>query len=132
MAVSGSTMILDIDGTLVSCETDSNLNRTRDSIETTCKDSGSSKTFISGEMGATIDVTAVYSQSPAFGFDEANTAFDAGTEIVFKFGSTVATETYYTGSAIFSDISLANPQNDKSTWTATLQVTGAITTAVNS
>ena len=131
MAVNGTTMILDIDGTLISCETHSNLSLTKDMIETTCKDSGSSKTYIAGEGGGTIDVTANYSQSPAYGYSEAFAAYDAGTEIVWKFGSTVATEKYYTGSAIFSDIALANPQNDKSTWTGTLQITGTVTEAVN-
>lgn len=134
MAVkNGTSLIVQIGGTTVSCQTDDNsLNFTRDMIETTCKDStGSAKTYIPGEKDATIDVSAAYDMSATEGFSEAFANFDNGTEVTWVWGSTAAAEKSYTGSGYLSDLSISGPQNDRSTWSFTIQVTGEVTEQTN-
>lgn len=134
MAVqNGTALLVKIGGTLLSCQTeDSSLNFTRDMIETTCKDStDAAKTYIAGEKDTTIDVTAAYDMAATNGFSEVFADFDAGTLVDWTWGSTVIGQKSYTGSAYISDLSIGSPQNDKSTYAFTLQVSGVVTEQVN-
>ena len=131
-AVNGSTLAVDIGGNTVICETESSLEQTVDMIETTCKASGKNKTYLSGEITGTISVTAVYDETGTFGYSDAfAAAAQAGTELTWKWGSTAANEKFYTGSGLIADLTAEAPQNDRATWSFTLQVTGAITEATN-
>lgn len=129
----GTALLVLIGGTAVSCQTnDTALNMTRDMIETTCKDAtGSAKTYIPGEKDATIDVEAAYVIGDANGFTSVFNDFDNGTEITWTWGSTVSTEKSYTGSGYISDLSISAPQNDRSTFSFTIQVTGEVTEQTN-
>lgn len=131
--INGTTLIVQIDGTPVSCETDtSTMNMVRDTIETTCKDSANAnKTYIPGEKDITIDVTAAYVMGAAMGLDEIFDFWDNGTVITWTWGSTAAGETYYTGSGLISDISPEAPQNERATYSFTIQVSGGASKAVN-
>ena len=131
--INGTALVVLIDDVQVSCQTDSSsLNHTRDSIETTCKDAtGSNKTYIPGEKDATIDVTAAYDMAATLGGDDIFSDWDAGTLVTWKWGSIAAGETYYTGSAYITDLTIEAPQNDRSTYSFTLQRTGATTKAQN-
>jgi predicted secreted protein len=130
-AVNGTLLTVDIAGNTVVCETESSMSRTLDMIETTCKASGNSKTYIGGELDGTVEVSGVYDQSGPYDFDSAFTEMEARTEVIWKWGSTASGEIYYTGSALISDLSGEAPKNDVSTWSFTLQMTGAVTSATN-
>lgn len=130
-AVDGTTLTVLIGADVVVCETSSSFNRTRDMIETTCKASGTSKTYIPGEVDGTIEVESVYDEAGTFTFDQAFTDMEAGTELTVKWGSVAAGSIFYTGTALISDLSADGPQNDRATWTMTLQLTGAVTSGTN-
>lgn len=133
-SINGTTLVVTIGGTAVSCETDtSSMNLTRDMIETTCKDStNANKTYIPGEKDATIDVTAAYIMTPAGeGFEDIFAAWDNGTEITWTWGSTTIGDKSYTGSGLISESSIEAPQNERSTYTFTIQVTGGVTEVTN-
>ena len=134
MAVAnGTALLVRIDGTVVSCQTDSSaLNLTRDMIETTCKDAPeAAKTYIPGEKDATIDVTAAYIVDEANGFTSVFGTFNNGTLITWIWGSTAAGERAYTGSGYIADLNVEAPQNDRSTFSFTIQVSGPVTEQVN-
>lgn len=129
----GTALLVGIGGTTVSCQTNSSaLNLTRDMIETTCKDAtGSNKTYIPGEKGSTIDVEASYDPAGTLAFSDIFADWDAGTVITWTWGSTDAGEKYYTGSGYIADLTPSAPQNDRATYSFTIQVTGAVTEASN-
>lgn len=130
MAVkNGTTIVLKIGDVLVVGETQSSLNLTRDMIETTSKHStGQAKTYIAGEKGATISASGLYDPDDAtYGYSEAFSHYDAGTSVAFVIGGTTSGDPIYSGSALISSLTLDNPQNDKSTFSVELQVTGEIT-----
>ena len=132
-AVNGTALVIQIDTVAISCQTDSSsFNIDRDMIETTCKDaSGSAKTFIPGEYGSTIDGTAVYDQTATEGYSEAFSDIVNGTSVAWKWGSTAAGETYYSGNGYLSNVSAEAPQNDRATYSFTIQVSGEVTEAQN-
>ena len=129
----GTALLVSIAGTQVSCQTDdTSLSLTRDLIETTCKDAtGSAKTYIAGEKDATIDVTAAYVMDATYGFTDLFSVYDNGTEVAWTWGSTAAGDRSYSGQGLISDLSVSGPQNDRSTYSFTLQETGEITESTN-
>lgn len=134
MAVyNGTALIVQIGGTAVSCQTNSSaFNATRDMIETTCKDAtGSNKTYIPGEKDITIDVEASYDPTGTLALDDVFDDWDDGTLITWTWGSTAAGETYYTGSGYISDLNPTAPQNDRASYSFTIQVSGGATRAIN-
>lgn len=134
MAVSnGTALLVTLGGTAISCQTnDTALNLTRDMIETTCKSAaGGAKTYIPGEKDATIDVEAAYIINDANGFTSVFSDFDNGTEVTWVWGSTAAGDKSYTGKAYISDLSITGPQNDRATFSFTLQVTGEVSEQTN-
>lgn len=134
MAVSnGTSLLVQLDGTAVACQTsDTSLSMTRDMIETTCKAAtGQAKTYVPGEKDATIDVEAAYIIDDSDGFTNVFDLFDNGTETTWIWGSTAAGERSYTGAGYIADLSVSGPQNDRATFSFTIQVTGVVTEQVN-
>mgnify|MGYP003675255896 CR=1 FL=1 len=129
----GTALVVTFGASVLSCQTDSSsLSMTRDLIETTCKDAvNSNKTYIPGEKDGTIEVTAAYDQSATNGFAQVFAIWDSGTETAWKWGSTAAGGVYYEGNALVSDLSPEAPQNDRATYSFTLQITGGIVEATN-
>jgi TP901-1 family phage major tail protein len=130
MAVqNGTNLVLKLATKLFVGETSSSLNLTSDMIETTTKSStGGAKTYIPGEIGATISASGMYDPASSnWGWTEAVAAWKAGTSLAFIVGGTDAGDKTYTGSCYITSASIDQPQNDKSTWSAELQVTGEIT-----
>ena len=134
MAVqNGTALLVKVGGTLLSCQTDdTSLSLTKDMIETTCKGAaGGAKTYIPGEYGATIDVNAAYDIAATNGFSEMFANIVNGTEVAWTWGSTASTEKFYEGHAFVSDLSISAPQNDKASYSFTLQVTGEVAESTN-
>ncbi len=129
----GTSLLVSLATTQLSCQTDDTaLNLTRDLIETTCKDAtGGAKTYIAGEKDATIDVSAAYVIDATYGFSEVFSLFDSGAEVAWTWGSTITGEKFYAGTAIVGDLSVSGPQNDKASYSFTLQVTGGVAEDTN-
>lgn len=134
MAVkNGSLIVLKLATKKIVGETNNSMSFTRDMIETTNKHSvGLAKTYIPGEKGATLSAGGLFDPTDItnWGFDDAFAAWNAGTLIAFIMGGTETGDATYSGSAYISSLSKDNPQNDRSTFTVELQVTGEITEGV--
>lgn len=128
----GTTIVLKIGTSLLVGETTSSISFSRDMIETTSKSStNQAKTYIPGEKGATISASGIYDpDAVGYGFSEAFGAIDAGTMISWIMGGTTVADPIYYGSAYITSVTKDNPQNDKSTFSIELQVTGEVTEGV--
>jgi predicted secreted protein len=127
MAKNGSLVAIIIGTKLIAGETTSSISLIRDMIETTHKHtSESAKTYISGEKGGTISVTGCIDpdNSTDYGYSDAYAAYNLGTAVTFKAGSITVGEKHLTGSALISNLTWDGPQNDRSTFTIELQITG--------
>jgi len=125
----GSALVILFDDVAIPCQTDStSLPMERDMIETTCKDStGSWKTFIPGEKGATIDFVANLDWADSAGLSDMFTKFDSGSLIEVKWGNTGSGEKYFVGTGYLSSLNPEGPQNDKATYSGTITISGVIT-----
>jgi predicted secreted protein len=124
----------DVSGTLkkIANATSNSLDISKDMIDVTSKDSAGAKEFIAGEYGYTLNVEAIFEDDSSVGAGQISykdLVIDllAGTLVTIVMTSNVTGDEKYTGSAFFSSLSLSAPNNDKATWTGTLQGSGALT-----
>ena len=123
----------DISGTLtkIANATSNDFTITKDMIETTNKDSAGAKEYIAGEYGYTMSVEGMFEEDGSVGalisWKEIITDLLAGTSVTIVMTSNVAGDLKLSGSALFNDLKLTAPQNAVSTFTASIQGTGALT-----
>ena len=123
----------DISGTLtkIANATSNDFTITKDMIETTNKDSAGAKEYIAGEYGYTLSVEGMFEEDGSVGalisWKEMITDLLAGTSVTIVMTSNVTGDLKLSGSAFFNDLKLTAPQNAVSTFTASIQGTGALT-----
>ena len=123
----------DISGTLtkIANATSNDFTITKDMIETTNKDSGGAKEYIAGEYGYTMSVEGMFEEDGSVGalisWKEIITDLLAGTSVTIVMTSNVTGDLKLSGSAFFNDLKLTAPQNAVSTFTASIQGSGALT-----
>ena len=123
----------DISGSLtkIANATSNDFTITKDMIETTNKDSAGAKEYIAGEYGYTMSVEGMFEEDGSVGalisWKEIITDLLAGTSVTIVMTSNVTGDLKLSGSAFFNDLKLTAPQNAVSTFTASIQGTGALT-----
>jgi predicted secreted protein len=123
----------DVSGTLtkIANATSNDFTITKDMIETTNKDSAGAKEYIAGEYGYTLSVEGMFEEDGSVGalisWKEMITDLLAGTSVTIVMTSNVTGDLKLSGSAFFNDLKLTAPQNAVSTFTASIQGTGALT-----
>jgi predicted secreted protein len=126
----------DVSGTLtkIANATSNDFTITKDMIETTNKDSAGAKEYIAGEYGYTLSVEGMFEEDASVGalisWKEMITDLLAGTSVTIVMTSNVTGDLKLSGSAFFNDLKLTAPQNAVSTFTASIQGTGALTVSV--
>ena len=123
----------DISGSLtkIANATSNDFTITKDMIETTNKDSAGAKEYIAGEYGYTMSVEGMFEEDGSVGalisWKEIITDLLAGTSVTIVMTSNVTGDLKLSGSAFFNDLKLTAPQNAVSTFTASIQGSGALT-----
>ena len=124
----------DVAGSLkkIANATSHSIDISKDMIDVTSKDSAGAKEFIAGEYGYTLNVEAIFEDDASVGasqqsFKDLATDLLAGTLLTIVMSSNVTGDEKYSGTAFFTSLSLSAPNNDKATWTGTLQGSGALT-----
>ena len=120
--------------TKIANATSNDFTITKDMIETTNKDSAGAKEYIAGEYGYTMSVEGMFEEDASVGalisWKEIIADLMAGTEITIVMTSAITGDLKLSGAALFSDLKLTAPQNAVSTFTASIQGTGALTVSV--
>ena len=107
----------------------------KDMIDVTNKDSAGAKEFIAGEYGYTLNVEGIFEEVASVGgsqvsFKDIVTDLLAGTSVTIVMTTNVSGDDKLTGAAFFSTLALTAPNNDKASFTGTLQGTGALTSSL--
>jgi len=122
----------DVSGTLtkIANATSNDFDVTKDMIDVTNKDSAGWKEFIVGEGGWTMNIDGMFEEDggvASISWKDIYTDLAAGTSITAVMTSQVSGDIKLSGSAFFSNLTLSAPNNDVTTFTASLQGTGALT-----
>lgn len=141
MAINGDIIILSVyDATAtaykpIACLTSNGLNETRNVIESqtkcnpgeTTKTKGSRNYNVSAE-GEYIDTTSVGGETAKASHDFLKSLSDGDDLINWRMSTGLADTPFYYGVSIITDLSLTAPANDTTTFSCTLEGSGAIVT----
>jgi predicted secreted protein len=106
------------------------LSRTRNAIDASTKDSGDDSTFIAGRRNQSFTADFVFDHSEDAGYTKLSDAYESASATVYwLITSTTTGDTEWTGSGIVTDLSLAFPDEDVSTYNLAVQASGAVTEA---
>ena len=142
MADVGTFVLLNVDSKLIVGQTSLDYNQVVNMIEMSSKTSGNDAEFVPGRVTRTLSVSSLASETPEAteaGFDALDDAVANKTKVQAEF-TQYTDETAVTPVAgaskrvcyvYVSNLSKANPDNDKSTFSCDLQITGAVTKTVN-
>lgn len=129
--IDGVKIFLKIGSNVLVGQTTGSMDLTSDMIDCTSKDSGQDKEYLAGERDATISVDSLYDPAAAEGFSEVFGYLKAGTSIAWSFGETEAATKVWNGNGFISQVTLNGPKNEASSYSLTIQNSGAVTEATN-
>jgi len=116
-----------VDGTLIGCATSGTLRVEADTIDATCKDSSSWGVSLIGQRSWSMDVDALIKFDATEGLEESIDYILNETEVVLKFSTEVAGDTYWTGTAVASSVEANGPNNEVASWSVSFAGKGALT-----
>lgn len=137
--LNGSVYLLEIDGTTLPDQTEGSISISMDVIDTSHKESGGYRTLMPGQRSASISVSGLCDDDGSGGagatlfalIDDgsADAVRDDSVALVFGFAAaSPATDEYtYSCNAILSSLEISAGTEDTVTYSATFEVTGAIT-----
>lgn len=129
--LNGSDVLLKIGAKFIGGQTGSSLDETVDIIETTTKFStGKAKTKMGGEYSFTLSVDCSVNPDDATNatYEETRATMLARELVTFIIGGTEVGDKYITGSCIISGMSASHPQNDRVTFSVSIEGSGLPTT----
>lgn len=114
-------------------QTGGSLSLSRDTIDTTTKDSGEWGEIIPGKKSGSISLDALYNPDANSGTGALDMLdmFSDGTVGVLKWGETTTGTKYMTASGYITGFDLDGPQGDVATYKCTFTITGEVTTGTN-
>lgn len=104
----------------------------RDMIEVSSKSSAGSKEYIYGDKGGSFSFEGFHEEDTSMGTSERSfgdlwTLLNNGTTATMVFTTNSTGDDKYSATVLISNIKLGAPYNDKSTFSGTAQITGAVT-----
>lgn len=131
--VNGRTVAIYVEGTKITCQTNSTLELTMEPRESTCKDdTGNAAAFLGGQTSWTLGGEAKLAWDSAYGFSELYSVWQAAAPVTVVFKSTVSGDKQYSGEALLTSLSADTPDNEDSTFSFSFQGTGELVEAASS
>ena len=125
--VNGRIIKIFVDSTAVTCQTNSTIEMTMEPRESTCKDTvGNAAAFLAGRTSWTLGGEAKLAFDAAKGFSALYTAWKNGSSLAVAWQSTVAGDKGYSGNGFITSLSGDTPDNEDSTFSFSIQGSGAL------
>ena len=126
MAKNATNIILKIGAKELVGELNHSINSTVDVIDGSSKKSARISRKLPGRVSENISFESLADDtSTDYGYSDAHTAMKAGTKIGFSIVRDLVT--IKTGNGYIASLTKDNPDNDRSTFSGTIEVTGALT-----
>jgi len=130
--MNGSLMGVYIGSTLIAHSTEGSISLSMDTRDISSKDSAGARALLEGMKSGSISVSALYTEDSAYGADELYTAMAARTPLAVKFSTEVSGDHFWSASSYLTSLEVSASTEDNMTFSATFELTGAITyTAVS-
>lgn len=114
-------------GTLIAHATEGSISLSMDTRDATTKGSGGTRDLLEATKSGTISVSALYADDAAYGVSDLMTSWAARTPLTIKFSTEVSGDSYWEASAYITSLEVNAGMEDNATYSATFELTGAIT-----
>ena len=114
-------------GTLIAHATEGSISLSMDTRDATTKDSSGTRDLLEATKSGTISVSALYAEAAAYGVDDLMTAWSGRTALTVKFSTEVTGDHYWEASAYVTSLEVNSGMEDNVTYSATFELSGAIT-----
>lgn len=124
----GTNIRIKLNGNVIAGKLNSGFTSNRDEIELSDADDGADSTYTMGRKHR--EASGEFNLNTTAANNDLNDiwdAHDAGTLLPFIYGGTDSGDFILTGNLYIRDVELADPDNERSTVTLTMRVTGSVT-----
>ena len=127
--MNGTLMGVYIGSTLIAHSTEGSISLSMDTRDISSKDSAGARALLEGMKSGSISVSALYSEDGAYGADELYTAMQSRLPLAVKFSTEVSGDHFWSASSYLTSLEVSASTEDNVTFSATFELTGAITYA---
>lgn len=127
--INGTSLGVYVGGTLITHSTSANISFSMETRDASTKDSAGYREILEGQRSWTIEAEGMTALDAANGFEELFAAWVARTALTVKFATTDATDQFYQGTGYCTSLSVDSGVEDSSTFSATFEMTGTVTTS---
>ena len=127
--MNGTLLGIYVGSTLIAHATEGSISLSMDTRDISSKDSAGTRALLEGMKSGSISMSALYAEDAAYGADELYTAMAARTPLAVKFSTEVSGDHFWSASAYLTSLEVSAGTEDNVTYSATFELTGAITYA---
>ena len=125
--MNGTLLGVYVGTTLVAHATEGSISLSMDTRDISSKDSAGTRALLEGMKSGSISMSALYAEDSAYGADELYTIMAARTPLAVKFSTEVTADHFWSASAYLTSLEVSAGTEDNVTYSATFELTGAIT-----
>jgi len=125
--LSGTLWKITVGGTAINNLTTTSASFTMETRDVTTKDSTGNREFLSTVKSATFSAEGLVALDATYGLEELYTAYAAGTAVAIVYTTAVSGDVQFAQSAIITQLDTSAADNDNTTFSLSLQGTGAVT-----
>lgn len=125
--MNGTLLGVYVGSTLIAHATEGSISLSMDTRDATSKDSSGSRDLLEATKSGTISVSALYAEDATYGVDDLMTAWSGRTALTVKFSTEVTGDHYWSASAYVTSLEVNAGMEDNVSYSATFELTGAIT-----
>ena len=125
--MNGTLLGVYVGSTLIAHATEGSISLSMDTRDATTKDSSGSRALLEATKSGTISVSALYAEDATYGVDDLMTAWSGRTQLTVKFSTEVSGDHYWSAAAYVTSLEVSSGMEDNVTYSATFELTGAIT-----
>lgn len=130
MAVfNGTNVAVTLGGTAIANATECSVTLNQETIEVTTKDSAGNRELITGLKSGSISVSGLQEVSGSNGIKALTGTFNTGAAVAMVFTQTVSSGETFSASGILTSLEMSGGTEDAPTYSASFELTGAITKA---
>lgn len=118
------------DAVLIGHATESSISLSMDTRDASTKDSAGYRDLLEGAKSGSISVSALYADDATSGPTQLMVNYTARTVIAVKFSTEEAGDHYWSANAYITSLEVSASKEDNVTYSATFELTGAITYGV--
>ena len=127
--MNGTLLGVYVGTTLVAHATEGSISLSMDTRDISSKDSAGTRALLEGMKSGSISMSALYAEDAAYGADALYTAMAARTPLAVKFSTEVSGDHFWSASAYLTSLEVSASTEDNVTYSASFELTGAITYA---